>query len=80
MSIKRSCRSGLYAALAERSFSQRRIVKTTQSWLYTQGHPDMKVTPGLDMTTGSLDPGFICCKWHGSFGKSWITKHTEYMS
>ena len=48
----------LYAALAERGFFPKEELKTlrkTESRL--QGHPDMKGTPGVDMTTGSLGLG-----------------------
>lgn len=48
----------VYSALAERGFFPK-------NWLYTlrhidshlQGHPDMKKTPGIDMTSGSLGNG-----------------------
>ena len=49
----------LYATLAERGFLPKEELKTlrkTASRL--QGHPDMKGTPGVDMTTGSLGLGF----------------------
>ena len=49
----------LYATLAERGFFSKDELKTlrkTASRL--QGHPDMKGTPGVDMTTGSLGLGF----------------------
>ena len=48
----------LYATLAERGFFPKEEIKTlrkTESRL--QGHPDMKGTPGVDMTTGSLGLG-----------------------
>ena len=48
----------LYAALAERGYFEVEELKTlrkTTSRL--QGHPDMKGTPGVDMTTGSLGLG-----------------------
>ncbi len=48
----------LYATLAERGFFDKSLLKTlrkTDSFL--QGHPDMKGTPGVDMTTGSLGLG-----------------------
>ena len=48
----------LYAALAERGYFDVEELKTlrkTTSRL--QGHPDMKGTPGVDMTTGSLGLG-----------------------
>ena len=49
----------LYATLAERGYFPKEELKTlrkTDSRL--QGHPDMKGTPGVDMTTGSLGLGF----------------------
>jgi transketolase len=50
---------GLYAALAERGYFPKEDLKTfRQIDSYLQGHPDMKGTPGVDMTTGSLGLGF----------------------
>ncbi len=49
---------GLYAALALRGFFPTEDLKTLrQADSYLQGHPDMKGTPGVDMTTGSLGLG-----------------------
>lgn len=49
----------LYAALAERGYFSREDLKTFRHIdSYLQGHPDMKGTPGVDMTTGSLGLGF----------------------
>ncbi|MDD6799423.1 MAG: transketolase [Firmicutes bacterium] len=49
---------GLYAALAEKGFFPKEDLKTfRQADSYLQGHPDMKHTPGVDMTTGSLGIG-----------------------
>lgn len=49
----------LYAALAERGYFPVEDLKTfRQADSYLQGHPDMKGTPGVDMTTGSLGLGF----------------------
>lgn len=58
---KGHCAPALYAALARRGYFPR-------EWLWTlrevgsrlQGHPDMRKTPGVDMTTGSLGQGFAC--------------------
>ncbi len=48
----------LYAVLAERGFLPREDLKTLRKVdSYLQGHPDMKNTPGVDMTTGSLGLG-----------------------
>lgn len=49
----------LYAALAEKGFFPREALKTLrQADSFLQGHPDMKGTPGIDMSTGSLGLGF----------------------
>ena len=49
----------LYATLAERGFIPMEDIKTLRKTSsYLQGHPDMKGTPGVDMTTGSLGLGF----------------------
>ena len=49
----------LYAVLAERGYFGKEVIKTLrQADSHLQGHPDMKGTPGVDMTTGSLGLGF----------------------
>ena len=48
----------LYAALAEKGFFDKADIKTLrQADSFLQGHPDMKGTPGVDMSTGSLGLG-----------------------
>ena len=48
----------LYAALAERGFFPTEdLVTLRRIDSYLQGHPDMKGTPGVDMSTGSLGLG-----------------------
>lgn len=48
----------LYAALAEKGyFPVEELQKLRQVDSFLQGHPDMKGTPGVDMTTGSLGLG-----------------------
>lgn len=48
----------LYAILAERGFIPKDELKKFRSIdSYLQGHPDMKHTPGCDMTSGSLGLG-----------------------
>ena len=48
----------LYAILAEQGFFPREeLSKLRQVDSFLQGHPDMKHTPGVDMTTGSLGLG-----------------------
>lgn len=59
-----------YAALAERGFFP-------EEWLWTfrqlgsnlSGHPDMKTTPGVDMTTGSLGQGLSAANGMALAGK-----------
>lgn len=49
----------LYAVLAEKGFFDKKVLKTLRKIdSILQGHPDMKGTPGVDMTTGSLGQGF----------------------
>ena len=48
----------LYAALAQKGFfSKDELKNLRQVGSFLQGHPDMKGTPGVDMTTGSLGLG-----------------------
>ncbi len=49
---------GLYSALALRGYFPVEDLKTLRHIdSYLQGHPDMKHTPGVDMSTGSLGQG-----------------------
>ena len=55
---KGHCAPALYAILAEQGFFPREeLSKLRQVDSFLQGHPDMKHTPGVDMTTGSLGLG-----------------------
>ncbi len=48
----------LYSTLAQRGFFDKaELKKLRQADSFLQGHPDMKGTPGVDMTTGSLGMG-----------------------
>ncbi len=48
----------LYGALAERGYFPKEDIKGLRKIdSYLQGHPDMKGTPGVDMSTGSLGQG-----------------------
>ena len=50
--------SGLYAALAERGYFDKKELKNFRKYgSFLQGHPDMKHIPGVDMTAGSLGQG-----------------------
>ena len=49
---------GLYAALAHRGFFPVEDLKTLRkTGSYLQGHPNMNMVPGVDMSTGSLGQG-----------------------
>ncbi|MBQ7720980.1 MAG: transketolase [Clostridia bacterium] len=55
---KGHCAPALYSVLSLKGFSPREDLKTfRQADSYLQGHPDMKHTPGVDMTSGSLGLG-----------------------
>ena len=50
--------TSLYAALAERGYFDKEELWTLRQYhSILQGHPDMKVTPGIDMSSGSLGQG-----------------------
>ena len=49
----------LYAALAERGFIEKELLKSLRQLKSPlQGHPDMRKVPGVDLSTGSLGTGF----------------------
>lgn len=55
---KGHCAPGLYAALAQRGyFDESELKKLRHIGAMLQGHPDMKGTPGVDMSSGSLGQG-----------------------
>lgn len=64
----------LYAALAQRGFFEKsEIAKLRKVGAMLQGHPDMKGTPGVEMSTGSLGQGIsaavgmaLSCKISGT--------------
>lgn len=56
---KGHCAPGLYGVLAEKGyFSADEIKSLRHIGAMLQGHPDMKGTPGVDMSTGSLGQAF----------------------
>ena len=62
----------LYATLAEKGFIPKEDLTTfRQADSYLQGHPDMKHTPGVDMSTGSLGLGISA-----ACGMALAAKHT----
>lgn len=55
---KGHCAPALYAVLSERGFFDKsELKKLRHIGAMLQGHPDMKGTPGVDMSTGSLGQG-----------------------
>ena len=51
----------LYSAMALRGyFSREELKKFRHLGSITQGHPDMKILKGIDMSAGSLGQGFSC--------------------
>lgn len=49
---------GLYAVLAQKGYLPKEdLLMLRKTGGYLQGHPDMKHTPGIDMSTGSLGQG-----------------------
>ena len=55
---KGHCAPGLYAALSQRGFfPESELLRLRQIGAMLQGHPDMKGTPGVDMSSGSLGQG-----------------------
>ena len=60
----------LYAALAEKGFFPKEELMTLRKIdSMLQGHPDMKGTPGVDMTTGSLGQGLAAANGMAIGGK-----------
>jgi transketolase len=55
---KGHCAPVLYSALAEKGFFDLGLITTLRKFnSILQGHPDMKRTPGVDMSSGSLGQG-----------------------
>lgn len=60
----------LYAALAEKGyFPKEELMNLRKTGAMLQGHPDMKGTPGVDMTTGSLGQGLAAANGMALAGK-----------
>jgi len=60
----------LYAVLAEKGFfPKEELLKLRKIGAMLQGHPDMKETPGVDMTTGSLGQGLSAANGMALAGK-----------
>ena len=75
---QRTCRTVLYAALAERGFSQGRALDIKKLGSRLQGHPDMTKLPGVEMSTGSLGQGLsVANGW--PWPVNWTGKDTGFM-
>jgi len=73
---KGHCAPALYAVLAERGFFPEEKLWTLRDINSTlQGHPDMRKTPGIDITSGSLGQGFSCAVGMALAGKM---DHQDY--
>ncbi len=60
----------LYSALAEKGyFDKSELNKLRKAGAMLQGHPDMKGTPGVDMSTGSLGQGISAACGMAKSGK-----------
>ena len=69
----------LYAVLAEKGYFPREDLKTLrQIDSHLQGHPDMKGTPGVDMTTGSLGLGISAACGMALSGKVYNAPYRVY--
>lgn len=67
---KGHCAPALYSALAEKGFIPKEDLKTVRKLdSYLQGHPDMKHTNGVDMTSGSLGQGLSVANGMALAGK-----------
>jgi transketolase len=67
---KGHCSPALYAALAARGYFPEEVLWTLRDiGSPLQGHPDMRKTPGVDITTGSLGQGFSCAAGMALGGK-----------
>ncbi|MCL2163269.1 MAG: transketolase [Oscillospiraceae bacterium] len=69
-----------YAALAQRGFfDTSELLTLREIGSILQGHPDMKKTPGVDMTTGSLGQGLSCGVGIALGGKAQKTSFKVYV-
>ncbi len=76
---KGHCCPALYATLAARGFFREETLWTLRDIESTlQGHPDMKKTPGVDMSTGSLGQGISAAAGIAAGGKLDGKDYTVY--
>ena len=76
---KGHCAPALYATLALKGyFDEAELLKLRQVDSFLQGHPDMKGTPGVDMTTGSLGLGISAACGMALSGKVYGNPYRVY--
>lgn len=69
----------LYSVLAEKGFFDKsELLKLRKTGAMLQGHPDMKGTPGVDMSTGSLGQGISTAVGMALGGKISGADYTVY--
>ena len=69
----------LYATLAERGyFSSEELFNLRHIGSFLQGHPDMRKTPGVDMSTGSLGQGISAAVGMALSAKHFGNKYRVY--
>lgn len=76
---KGHCAPALYSVLAERGFFDKNELKALRHiGAMLQGHPDMKGTPGVDMSTGSLGQGISAAAGMALGGKLSSAEYKVY--
>lgn len=77
---KGHCCPALYSALAHRGYFDVSHLDTLRQYKsILQGHPDMRKTPGIDMTSGSLGNGLACGVGMALSAKLHRQKYTTYV-
>lgn len=77
---KGHCAPALYGVLAERGFfPTEEIKKLRKIGAFLQGHPEMKNTPGVDMSTGSLGQGISAACGMALSGKLFNNDYRVYV-
>ena len=76
---KGHCAPALYAVLAERGFFPKEELETLRHiGSRLQGHPNMNLTPGVDMSTGSLGQGVSTAVGMALAAKHWGDSYRVY--
>lgn len=76
---KGHCAPGLYSVLAQRGyFDPSELTTLRHIGSRLQGHPNMRDTPGVDMTTGSLGQGISAAVGMALAARHWNEQHRVY--